>query len=82
MHGLQKLPWVKSVLSGNYLVTHVQCNICTMVSSLEKLMTPKFNSLYKHVGRKKDISPMLNVPKGTLCYAKDYQNVKKIVTCF
>ncbi len=45
-------------------------------------MTPKFNSLYKHVGRKKDISPMLNVPKGTLCYAKDYQNVKKIVTCF
>jgi hypothetical protein len=53
------------------------------VSSLEKLMAPKFNSFYKHVGRKKDISPMSGVPKGTFYYAKDYQHAKKkIAICF
>jgi hypothetical protein len=39
-------------------------------------MAPKFNSLCKRVGRKKNISPMLSVPKGTFYYAKDYQYAK------
>jgi hypothetical protein len=42
----------------------------------EKLLAPKFDYICKHVGRKKTISPMLNVPKGRFSYAKDCQHAK------
>jgi hypothetical protein len=37
----------------------------------EKLLVPKFDSLHKHVGKKKVTTPMFDVPKGIFYYAKD-----------
>jgi hypothetical protein len=48
----------------------------------EKLLAPKFDYICKHVGRKKTISPMFNVPKGRFSYAKIVNMLKKSVLCF
>jgi hypothetical protein len=45
----------------------------------EKLLVPKFDSLHKHVGKKKVTTPMSDVPKGIFYYAKDCQHVKNEV---
>jgi hypothetical protein len=42
------------------------------MGKLEKILAPKFDSLCdKYSSRNKIISPMPNVPKGTLYYAKN-----------
>jgi hypothetical protein len=45
----------------------------------EKLLVPKFDSLHKHVGRKKVTTPISDVLKGMFYYAKDCQHVKNEV---
>ncbi len=70
------LPWAESVLSEDGLVTHDWCKMQTKVSGKDKLLVPKFDSLCKHVVRKKATSPMPGVPKGTFYYAKDCQHAK------
>lgn len=52
---IANLPWVKVVLNEDKLVTHVCYKICTKVMGKEKLVDPKFDSFWKHVGRKKII---------------------------
>jgi hypothetical protein len=57
------LPWAKFDIDEKGLVQQVRCKIFTAIRRKEKLLTPKLNSLLKHVGhwKAKFLMPSVDV---------------------
>jgi hypothetical protein len=45
-----KLPWAVSILSSNGKVVQVECKVCSLIEGKDKLLVPKLDSFWKHVG--------------------------------
>lgn len=59
-----RLPWAESVLGRDGRVVQVRCKICTDIMGREKLLVPKIDSLWKHVGKRKALANMGHVKQG------------------
>jgi len=53
----------------------VKCKVCSMISWCDKLLMPKLNSLWKHVGQRKAITTMSSVDVGKYYTLKINQHV-------
>jgi len=53
----------------------VKCKVCSMITRFDKLLVPKLNSLWKHVGQRKVITTMSNVDVGEYYTLKTNQHV-------
>lgn len=56
-----KLPWAKSILSSNGKVVQVECKVCSLIEGKDKLLVPKLDSFWKHVGHHKALIVMLEI---------------------
>jgi hypothetical protein len=70
------LPWVESIIDEKGLVQQVRCKIYTIVRGKEKLLAPKLNSLFKHVGHWKAKFLMPSVDANSHYFNKDLVHVK------
>jgi hypothetical protein len=59
-----RLPWVESSLGRDGRVTQVRCKVCSEVEGREKLLAPKIDLLWKHVGRRRALTSIGTVKKG------------------
>jgi len=71
-----KLPWVKFIVSANGRVHKVKCKVRRKIKWHNKLLVLKQNFLWKHVGRKRATSTILNaVAMGEYYFLKTNQRV-------
>lgn len=45
-----KFPWAESMVGSNGKVAQIWCKVCTQIEHKQKLLVPKLNFLWKHVG--------------------------------
>jgi hypothetical protein len=57
----------------------VKCKVCEEVEHKDKSIAPKWDSLHKHVGRKKVERNMKGVKKGEWYISNDYKLSKNVV---
>ncbi len=48
-----KLFWVEYVVGVDGKITQVKCKMCTIIEGGKKLLVPKLDLLWKHVGQRK-----------------------------
>jgi hypothetical protein len=48
-----KLPWVEGVLDNDGKLHMVECKVCSTINKKPYLLTPKWDMLMKHEGRRK-----------------------------
>jgi hypothetical protein len=70
-----KLPWVEYVVGADGKVHQVQCKVCNKIKECDKLLMLKLDSLWKHVGHKKVVSPIANVTIREYIFLKTNQHV-------
>jgi hypothetical protein len=63
-------PWAEVVVGEDGLVAHVQCKICNNIEGKPKLLTPKLDTFYKHVGRHKATIPSFNIGSKIISIAR------------
>jgi hypothetical protein len=56
-----KLLQAKSILGSNGKVVQVWCKVCNLIESKKKLLVPKLDYFWKHVGNCKVLVAMLGV---------------------
>jgi hypothetical protein len=57
-------------------VSQVRCKVCSFVERREKLLVPKIDSLWKHVGWRKALCDTMKVKKGEYYYLGHNQHIK------
>jgi hypothetical protein len=57
-------------------ITQVRSKVCSDVERRDKLLVPKIDSLWKHVGRRKALVDMAKVKRGEYYYLGSNQHVK------
>jgi hypothetical protein len=79
-----RLPWWKSCVGSNGNLHTVKCKICNEVEGTNKLLFPKWDYLYKHVGCKKvEKNIRIDVKKRDWYYSKVSKHAKnKKNICF
>ncbi len=70
-----KLPLTKSIVGVDGKVTHVKCKVCIVIERQDKLLVPKLDSLWKHVGQKKATIALVGVVVGEFNFLKMSQHV-------
>jgi hypothetical protein len=70
------MPWAEAVIGASGQVTQVRCKICSEVEHREKLLVPKINNLYNHVGRRRALVDIGKVKRGEFYYLGTNQHVK------
>jgi len=58
-----KFPWAKLILGLDGKVHQVRCKICSKIEGIEKKLSLKLDSLWKHDNRKQALIAILNVYK-------------------
>jgi hypothetical protein len=71
-----KLPWAEAVVGVDGRIMQVRCKVCSDVERREKLLVPKIDSLWKHVGRRRALVDMAKVKRGEYYYLGSNQHVK------
>jgi len=75
-------PWVEIVVGEDGLVAQVWCKICSNIEGKTKLLTPKFDTLQKHVRHCKATIPSSNIVVEDYFYYKDFAHAKNERTYF
>jgi hypothetical protein len=57
-------------------VAQMRCHICTDIKGRDKLLVPKIDGLWKHVGRRRALANFGNVRKGDFYFLSTNQYVK------
>ena len=68
-----KLPWVEAVVRVDGSITQVRCKVCSDVEAGEKLLVPKIDNLYIHVGRRRAMADIGKVRRGEYYYLRTNQ---------
>jgi hypothetical protein len=69
-------PWAETIVGEDGLVTHVQCKICSNIERKPKLLAPKFDTLQKHVERRKATILNSSIVVEDYFYCKDVAHAK------
>lgn len=76
-----KLPWAEPIIGANSQMTQVKCIYCSFADGWDRLLAPKLDSLWKHVGRRRAEKDMyegkeLNVKFGDVFFLKDTAHIR------
>ncbi len=77
-----RFPWVEAIVGEDGLVAQVRCKICGNIEGKPKLLTPKLDTLQKHVGRCKATILNFDIVVGDYFYCKDVTHAKNERTYF
>jgi hypothetical protein len=76
-----KLPWAEGVLLTDGRLYMVSCRACTIVEGREKLLSPKWDMLYKHEGRRRAQADnqAKGMKKGNVYFQKSCRHAQNLV---
>lgn len=67
--------WAKSTMGVDGKVIYIKWKVCSVIERRNKLLVPKLDFLWKHVGRRKAIIASIGVVVGDFYYLKSNQHV-------
>jgi len=68
--------WAKPIIGDDALVSQVRCTIYNKILRKPKFLAPKFDTLHKHIGRRKATIPSLGVAIGEYYYCNGVTHCK------